>query len=83
MLAIDEAADIFPMLENEIFRLKQKLDDESLDDQAVEEIARRLFRLERICHRISRALNEKRESELGREPEFIKALWNALDNGSL
>lgn len=80
MLSVEEAADISPLVGGEIQRLKRTLNEEALDDQHGEQVARRLFRLACVSHRISRALAQKRDAELGREPDFVNSLLAAIDN---
>lgn len=82
-LELEDAVDLLPLLQMELQRVHWKMETENLDDDAQRQLACKHFRLERICSQIAQAQEKQREAELGREPEFIRAVQEAIENGTL
>lgn len=80
-LSVKDAYIILAVLEREADRLQQLQESEGLLDCEHSDLVHSRIRLNRFCQRLSRAV--VRNAGIGSEPEFIKAVQDAIDNGTL
>lgn len=83
VLSFEDSTVILPFLNEGIEQLKRVREVGCTDDAEAEQLVRKLYRLEQLRSRIARSFAEQWESDVGREPEFIQAVRQAIEDDTL